>query len=206
MKKLFIAFLSVICLCNFSMNAQIGYQVSLLNTATGEPRANERVTLNVTITNCDGTTICSQTTTETSNDFGIISVAIGNASTFSKTDWSKMPFFISATVDGILIGKSQLLSVPVAECAKGLISCQKFINGRSFKGKMFDEEYEGSITFQNNIATVKANHPTYPLIKDFKNYVCYGNIIIGGFGTLLYDIETDKVYGKISNGDIIIFE
>ena len=43
-------FLTLLLLCTFSVmaNAQIGYQVTLLNFATGEPRANE--TVNVTVT------------------------------------------------------------------------------------------------------------------------------------------------------------
>lgn len=105
-------------LLSVAAQAQIGYQVTLLNTATGEPRANERVNMTVVITNSAGTTICSENKSATTNDFGILSVAVGNADTFANADWSKLPFFISATVDNVMIGKSQLLSVPVAEHAK----------------------------------------------------------------------------------------
>ena len=40
-------------LLHVDMQAQIGYQVSLLNSATGEPRANVLVAAEVTITNSD---------------------------------------------------------------------------------------------------------------------------------------------------------
>ena len=40
-------------LLHIEMQAQIGYQVSLLNSATGEPRANVSVEAEVTITNSD---------------------------------------------------------------------------------------------------------------------------------------------------------
>ena len=43
------------------MNAQIGYQVSLLNSATGEPRANETVSVTVEITNSESSVICTET-------------------------------------------------------------------------------------------------------------------------------------------------
>ena len=99
-------------------NAQIGYQVSLLNSATGEPRAGETVNVSITLTNSANATIYSQTQSATTNDFGILSLAIGNANTFNNVDWSKLPFFISAYVDGKLIGRSQILTVPVAEYAK----------------------------------------------------------------------------------------
>ena len=100
------------------ISAQIGYQVSLLDNATGEPRANEQLTLTVRITDSDGKTICDETKNETSNDFGVISMSVGDSDTFANADWSKLPFFIEASVDGRLLGKSQLLSVPVAEYAK----------------------------------------------------------------------------------------
>ena len=99
-------------------NAQIGYQVSLLNSATGEPRAGETVNVSITLTNSANATIYSQTQSATTNDFGILSLAIGNANTFNNVDWNKLPFFISAYVDGKLIGRSQILTVPVAEYAK----------------------------------------------------------------------------------------
>ena len=113
-------FLTLLLLCTFSVmaNAQIGYQVTLLNFATGEPRANETVNVTVTISNSANAIVCSETKSATTNEFGILSVSVGSEGSFAKTDWTKLPFYISATVDGVMIGKSQLLSVPVAEHAK----------------------------------------------------------------------------------------
>ena len=114
--KLILAILFMIA--PIASSAQIGYQVSLLNSATGEPRAGETVNVSITLTNSANATIYSQTQSATTNDFGILSLAIGNANTFNNVDWSKLPFFISAYVDGKLIGRSQILTVPVAEYAK----------------------------------------------------------------------------------------
>ena len=108
----------ILFIASQQLNAQIGYQVSLLNSATGEPRAGETVNVSVTLSNSANATIYSQTQSATTNDFGILSLAIGNANTFNNVDWSKLPFFISAYVDGKLIGRSQILTVPVAEYAK----------------------------------------------------------------------------------------
>ncbi len=119
MKKSFIIItLSAIV---FSLKAQIGYQVSLLNTATGEPRANENVEVIIEITDSEGTSICKETKNATTNDFGVLSLQVGNSTTFENADWSKLPFYVSATVDDILVGKSQILNVPVAEAAKTLV-------------------------------------------------------------------------------------
>lgn len=105
-------------ICILPIYGQIGYQVSLLNNATGEPRANERVSVTVKITDSEGKTVCEETKNETTNDFGVVSMNVGNSETFANADWSKLPFFIEASVDGRLLGKSQLLSVPIAEYAK----------------------------------------------------------------------------------------
>lgn len=103
-------------------SAQIGYQVSLLNTATGEPRANVTVNARIEITDSKDNILFSGTQQATSNDFGVLQLTVGDADTFSKADTGNMPFFISVTVDGMLIGKSQILSVPVAEVANKLKS------------------------------------------------------------------------------------
>ncbi len=116
MKKLKLAmFLFMIVVC---AKAQIGYQVSLLNTATGEPRANESVTVSVSLSDSEGKVFYSETKSATTNDFGVLSLSIGNADMFKEVDLTKMPFFIEATANGVMIGKSQILSVPVAEVAK----------------------------------------------------------------------------------------
>ena len=107
-------------LLHIEMQAQIGYQLSLLNSATGEPRANVSVEAEVTITNSDAGIIYKGTQRATSNDFGVIQLTVGNQSTFKDVDWSKLPFFIEVSVDGTVIGKSQILTVPIAEAAKYL--------------------------------------------------------------------------------------
>lgn len=119
---------------SFPSFSQIGYQVSLLNNATGEPRANESVKVSVKITDSEGNTICEQTKNETTNDFGILSVSVGNSDTFANVDWSKLPFFIEASVNNKLIGRSQLLSVPVAEYAKayGTLTNEKLAGKYSY--------------------------------------------------------------------------
>ena len=73
-------------LLHVDMQAQIGYQVSLLNSATGEPRANVLVEAEVTITNSDDEEIYKGTQRATSNDFGVIQLTVGNQSTFKDVN------------------------------------------------------------------------------------------------------------------------
>lgn len=147
MKRLIIAF--VCCVAVVAASAQIGYQVSLLNNATGEPRANERVTVTVKIIDSNGNVLCNETKNATTNDFGVISLSVGNGIIFSNADWTNLPFYIEATVDNRLIGKSKLLSVPVAEYAKHTGSltkehlCSKswihYYDNGNYRGYYFDE-------------------------------------------------------------------
>ena len=118
-KKLFILlFLGI--MFPYVSYAQIGYQVSLLNKTTGKPRANVTVDAEVTITNSDDKEIYKGTQRATSNDLGVVQLKVGNQGTFKDVNWNKLPFFIEVSVDGTVIGKSQILTVPIAEAAKYL--------------------------------------------------------------------------------------
>ena len=99
-------------------HAQIGYQVSLLNSATGQPRAGETVNVDIKLTNSENATVYTTRQKATSNDLGVLSLSVGDANTFDELDWNKLPLYIEVSIDGVLIAKSQVLSVPVAEYAK----------------------------------------------------------------------------------------
>ena len=108
-----------------NLSAQVGYQVSLLNSATGEARANEKVTVNISLSNSEGAVFYNETKQATTNDFGVLNLTIGNKDTFEDVDFSKLPFFISVTVNGVLVGRTQILYVPVAEAAKRVVPIDK---------------------------------------------------------------------------------
>ena len=136
-------------LLHIEMQAQIGYQVSLLNSATGEPRANVLVEAEVTITNSDDEEIYKGTQRATSNDFGVIQLTVGNQSTFKDVNWNKLPFFIEVSVDGTVIGKSQILTVPIAEAAKYLapgIDIEDLVGTWSYE----DGDYVRQIVFSKD--------------------------------------------------------
>lgn len=170
--------------------AQIGYQVSLLNTATGEPRANETVSCVIELKNSEGKVICSETKSATSNDFGVISLTVGNEKTFDNMDWSKLPLFVSVTIGGKLIGQSQVLTVPVAEYAKktGVLTYENI--GQK---KVFCEK--GKCEFKPNSHVFVLDDSGYYITG---KYYVDGNVIIGFeddgddifFGYYLKEIDT----------------
>ena len=193
-----ILFVIMALIATSSSFAQIGYQVSLLNNATGEPRANETVAVTVKITNSEGGTVCSETKTETTNDFGVLSMTVGSDAVFAKTDWSKLPFYISATVDGILIGRSQLLSVPVAECAKTLPSCKDKIMSKTWKRTFYDNSgiaITRILSFDTATMTIIHQEGKHSETDKY-NYGVQGNIIAAGDRSYFYDAENNQIIGS----------
>lgn len=147
MRQLFILLTMLLA---FSTSAQVGYQVSLLDTKSGEPRANEKTTVLVKISDSKGNIICNETQSVTSDAFGVLSLTVGNETTFSNVDWNNLPLSISASVDGILIGSSSVLNVPVAEYAKatGVLTMEMLV------GRTISMYKDCSMTFASNgIAT-----------------------------------------------------
>lgn len=154
--------------------AQVGYQIALLNSATGEARANETVSVVVSLTNNAGEEILNETKQATTNDFGVLSLSIGNAKTFANADLSKMPFFIEVSADGVMIGKSQILSVPLAEVAKILAPVDKeMIVGTWIYG---DDGHTNTIVFN----------------EDNTGYASYYKA--NGIDYFSYEIEGNSVY------------
>ena len=145
--------------------AQIGYQIALLNTATGEARANETVTVTVSLSNNAGEEFYSETKSATTNDFGLLSLSIGNADTFKEVDLSKMPFFIEVSANGVMIGKSQMLSVPVAEVAKRIAPIDKSLivgtwvpNSSSFGDSRYIFYDDGKVKHQSDYENITGEY------------------------------------------------
>ena len=175
-------------LLHIEMQAQIGYQVSLLNSATGEPRVNVSVEAEVTITNSDDEEIYKGTQRATSNDFGVIQLTVGNQSTFKDVDWSKLPFFIEVSVDGTVIGKSQILTVPIAEAAKKLVPA---ITPEDLKGSWSEQRKE----YVEPVYTFNIDYTGYD--KDEAESFTYQ---IEGNNVLVYESDKTLLYFRYHEG------
>lgn len=175
----------------FSTSAQVGYQVSLLDTKSGEPRANEKTTVLVKISDSKGNIICNETQSVTSDTFGVLSLTVGNETTFSNVDWNNLPLSISASVDGILIGSSSVLNVPVAEYAKatGVLTMEMLV------GRTISMYEDCSMTFASNgIVTYVTPYKTerYQFEIDGNNvYVYLSDSLTRVFH---YSVKNNKFY------------
>lgn len=188
MRQLFILLTMLLA---FSTSAQVGYQVSLLDTKSGEPRANEKTTVLVKISDSKGNIICNETQSVTSDAFGVLSLTVGNETTFSNVDWNNLPLSISASVDGILIGSSSVLNVPVAEYAKatGVLTMEMLV------GRTISMSKDYSMTFASNgIATYVNPYKTerYQFEIDGNNvYVYLSDSLTRVFH---YSVKNNKFY------------
>ena len=193
MRQLFILLTMLLA---FSTSAQVGYQVSLLDTKSGEPRANEKTTVLVKISDSKGNIICNETQSVTSDAFGVLSLTVGNETTFSNVDWNNLPLSISASVDGILIGSSSVLNVPVAEYAKatGVLTMEMLV-GRTIS--MCDD---CSMTFASNgIATYVISDLDVPHYTERCQFEIDGNNVYvyrhDNLGwTFHYSVKNNKFY------------
>ncbi len=179
----------------FTAYGQMGYQVSLLDTNTGEPRTNEKVNVSIKITDSKGAIICDEQTTATSDAFGVLSLTIGNETTFDNANWQNTPFRITASVDGINIGSSDILSVPIAEYAKrtGVLTLDILTN---MTVSMYDN---CRMTFSSNgIATYVDPDPYEPRTEkcpfeiDGNNVYVYRNANSGW--AFHYSVKNGKLY------------
>lgn len=188
----------IFTLLAMGVQAQIGYQVVVIDQAKNEPKANAQVTASITISDNAGKTICRENVSGTTDEFGILSMQIGNASTFANTDWAKLPLWVTATVDGVTISKTQILSVPIAEHAKHTGTLTKEI----LKGKTWYCKANKSyfLKFSDSNASHYYSHSSDD--KSSGPYFIYGNTVImyndkdGDVDMVfVYDSDTNSLYG-----------
>lgn len=186
-------FLYALMLSFATAAAQIGYQVTVFDPATKAPKANKSVSATVTITDNAGTTICSEAVSGTTDEFGILSMTVGSASTFSNVDWSEIPLWISATVDGVTISKTQIMSVPVAEYAKktGTLTKEILCSQKWGYNKNYTFHSDGTVNYALKTGSDKGKYYIdgntvcgYILGYDGREYLFVGH----------YDPKSGKVY------------
>ena len=118
-------FLCLFLLCGiFSAAAQTGFKYqSVIRDGAGEPVANQSVSLRFGIIQglIGNSPIYTETHSVTTNDYGVVTVNIGQGTVisgiFSEIDWGLESFVkIEADVNGgtsyVLFGTSELLNVP----------------------------------------------------------------------------------------------
>ena len=91
------------------------YQAVLRDDA-GEPIASEAVSVEIAILmgSAEGTEVFSEVHNTQTNEFGLINLQVGSVSSLENVAWGEDLYFIRVSLDGNVMGTSQLLSVPYA--------------------------------------------------------------------------------------------
>ncbi len=123
MKKLILTIaILIIGLSTFAQTPTSFQYQAVLRDATGQVLANQQVEIGIAILqgSASGTEVFSENHSVTTNNFGLANLQIGsvNPAGMETIDWSAGPYFIQISVDGTIMGTSQLLSVPYALHAK----------------------------------------------------------------------------------------
>ncbi len=89
---------------------------ALLRDDTGEAIVSEEVTLQISILagGPEGDVLFEEVHHTETNEMGLVNIIIGSVEDLGDVSWDEDVFFMSVTVDGTLMGVTQLLSVPFA--------------------------------------------------------------------------------------------
>jgi trimeric autotransporter adhesin len=103
--------------------SSFNYQ-AVIRDAAGAVKANANASIRIDLLqgSATGSIIYAESFTVTTNAYGLINLQIGKGNvisgSFSSINWGNNSYFIAVSVDGTLMGTSQLLSVPYALYAK----------------------------------------------------------------------------------------
>ncbi len=91
------------------------YQAVIRDSA-GEVMSGQTILLQLSVrqNTPDGPEVFSEEHTAQTNAFGLVNVAIGSVESMAHIDWSAGSYYLEVSVDGHLMGTTQLLSVPFA--------------------------------------------------------------------------------------------
>ncbi len=109
---------------------------AVVRDASGYVLAGDKVLIQIEFLqgSTSGTVVYSEIQQPVSNGLGVINIQIGKGTvlsgSFSSVDWSKGPYFMRVSINGSIMGTSQLLSVPYAKYAD--------VAGNGFNGNYKD--------------------------------------------------------------------
>ena len=187
MKKFYSVIIWIVAALATMAQAPDGFKYqAVLRDGSGEIKTNTDVEIEISILqgSASGSAVYTETHDATTNSHGLITLNIGNGSTadnLGTIDWSNGPYFIKVSVDGTVMGTSQLLSVPYAMYAEKA--------GDTFSGsyselddvpEYIDEDYTDDFSGDYNDLTNK------PDLSDTANYLTsetdplFGASVAGG--------------------------
>ncbi len=118
MKKLCICLAFVLLTTTAFSQSPKGFNYqAILRNSDGSIKANELLSLQISIVNEQGVSSYLEIHNINTNEFGNVNVIVGEGNTsddLSSINWANGPFFLDITVNGVAMGSSPILSVPYA--------------------------------------------------------------------------------------------
>ncbi len=174
---------------------QFKYQ-AVLKDASGIVMANQTADIFVEILKSDLVSVVfSENHTVTTSPQGVINLNIGEISDLSVVDWKSDTYFIQISVNGIVMGMSQLLSVPYALSAKTVenIDYEQINNKPSIPADVADLTDNTSLLFDGNWNELNGIPPDLGI---FSNEAGYLTDYVEIDGSVTNEIQTLAINGN----------
>ncbi len=124
MKKILLSLIGfLVSLMMFSQAPHFFKYQAVARESNGELIINQAINFQIRILQGStvGSAVYSESHSASTNAYGLVNLEIGNGTTgddFAAINWATGPYFIEITMNGTLMGASQLLSVPYAKYAE----------------------------------------------------------------------------------------
>jgi uncharacterized protein (TIGR02145 family) len=184
-----IAMLFVLAALNGQAPNSFRYQ-AMLRDGSGTPKANVAVTVKIDILqgSITGSSVYTESHNVTTTAAGLINLDLGSGTatngTFAAINWGSGLYFIKITVDGIVMGTSQLLSVPYALYSSnaGSVGALKKLTVAGETSVMDEALFEVKNKDGQTVFAVY-NDGVRIYVSDGAKKGSKGGFAIGGFGT-----------------------
>ncbi len=105
----------------FAQAPQVFNYQAVLRDTSGQVIASENVNLKISILkgSAEGAEVFTETHATQTNEYGLVNLRIGSVSSMEDIAWGEDAYFIQVELNGVVMGASQLLSVPYALYSKG---------------------------------------------------------------------------------------
>ncbi len=171
--------------------SQFKYQ-AVLRDASGNILADQSVTVDIAILegSATGPSVFDEIHNVTTSAQGVINLSIGSVNDMGTIDWAKEIYFVEITVNGTLMGTSQLLGVPYAMVAKKAMTAnyEKLLN----LPVLFDGYWSSLI---GTPTTIEGYGITDAFSGNYSDLINQPTLFSGSFGDLSNMPTTINGYG-----------